>query len=204
MVSDDLTFYDERGCKRTHGTPWGYTAGACRCDLCCEAGREYRRKARARKRVTTPPKKPVRLPSTANASRPTDVPVEVRRHAACKPHPTEWWFPGRGAGATWFEGYPEETEKALHICWSCLVQTECLVYAVRANESLGIWGGTFKKQRSQLRRWWAESLRDGSSPGTALPDADPSPAAVPAPPPGSSTARWPRLGGHHFHGDRIA
>jgi WhiB family redox-sensing transcriptional regulator len=73
----------------------------------------------------------------------------VAEQAACKEHPTEWWFPGKHASG--FDGVPTPTvAKALAICRACPVRVECLDYAVDAVE-LGIWGGTFGKERRALR-----------------------------------------------------
>jgi WhiB family redox-sensing transcriptional regulator len=38
------------------------------------------------------------------------------------------------------------------ICKECIVQDECLDYALANNESHGIWGGVGERQRQRLRR----------------------------------------------------
>lgn len=200
-------FISPDGRTRQHGTVSGYKNGGCRCAECGAAraayDRAYKRRRRMVERGELPPQQ---RPDGTTFVRliPEPLPTEVREQAACKGYPTEWWFPGKHVSG--FNGEKTATvARALAICEGCPVSGACLDYAVRVGEQ-GIWGGTFGKERRAIRveRNKTKGLRDGSSPGTALPDADPSPAAVPAPPPGSSTARWPRLGGHHFHGDRIA
>lgn len=69
---------------------------------------------------------------------------EWRADAACKPYPTEWWFPPDG-------NYAKNTARARSICKSCPVLEECRWAALRRNED-GIWGDTNIKERRLLRR----------------------------------------------------
>src|SRR5512139_2991901 len=64
------------------------------------------------------------------------------RWAACRGHPTGWWFPGPGQSIS---------RKALSICERCPVRRQCLDTAVQ-DELLGIWGGTSENQRKTMRR----------------------------------------------------
>jgi WhiB family redox-sensing transcriptional regulator len=41
---------------------------------------------------------------------------------------------------------------ALHVCASCPVRDQCLEFAMRTNESHGIWGGTTPEERIRARR----------------------------------------------------
>jgi WhiB family redox-sensing transcriptional regulator len=41
---------------------------------------------------------------------------------------------------------------AIAICASCPVRGECLEYALRTNESLGVWGGLTEDQRREYSR----------------------------------------------------
>ena len=46
----------------------------------------------------------------------------------------------------------QEQAKAQAICGSCLVQTECLNYALSTNQKWGTWAGTTPAERKRLRR----------------------------------------------------
>jgi len=81
---------------------------------------------------------------------------------ACAEHPAraDVWFPERG----------ELSVPAKAICRSCLVQPECLAFALDEGFRLaGIWGGTSQNQRKVLlrsgkvtgelvRRWGAHAM----------------------------------------------
>lgn len=143
-------FIDFNGHKRVHGTVSAYKNGGCRCDDCRNRANTYNAAYKRR----------VRAARSAEGQRDPGAPVGMRlgkvefprvvaEQAACKEHPTEWWFPGKHASG--FDGVPTPTvAKALAICRACPVRVECLDYAVDAVE-LGIWGGTFGKERRALR-----------------------------------------------------
>jgi WhiB family redox-sensing transcriptional regulator len=64
---------------------------------------------------------------------------------ACKGSPTSWWFPdhttsGRNNG-----------RKAVRICNSCPIISDCRTYAMR-NETHGIWGGLREGEMEIERR----------------------------------------------------
>lgn len=59
-------------------------------------------------------------------------------------HPTDLFFPSRGQN-------PAVTE-AKAICRSCPVRVQCLHYALRNNEHIGIWGGRSERERRRLRK----------------------------------------------------
>jgi WhiB family redox-sensing transcriptional regulator len=42
-------------------------------------------------------------------------------------------------------------EQAKRICAGCLVRAECLEYALRVDERLGVWGGLTGAERRQLQ-----------------------------------------------------
>jgi len=44
------------------------------------------------------------------------------------------------------------SQHAKKLCGQCPVQVECLTYALDAQESHGIWGGTTVEQRRKIRR----------------------------------------------------
>ncbi|NKR53085.1 WhiB family transcriptional regulator [Rhodococcus hoagii] len=53
--------------------------------------------------------------------------------------------------------FPEQREtakaaKALQMCRSCPVRTQCLDLAIRRREKFGIWGGTTPAERERIRR----------------------------------------------------
>jgi len=54
-------------------------------------------------------------------------PTPWMKHAACKPHPTDWWFPKRG----------EPVEQAKTICYTCPVRIDCLNYALNIYKESG-------------------------------------------------------------------
>ncbi|MDQ1174188.1 WhiB family redox-sensing transcriptional regulator [Microbacterium testaceum] len=62
--------------------------------------------------------------------------------AACTQMDPDAFFPDRG----------DSTVDARLICRSCPVQAECLEYALRMNETDGIWGGKSPRERSAIRR----------------------------------------------------
>jgi WhiB family redox-sensing transcriptional regulator len=44
----------------------------------------------------------------------------------------------------------QREERAKSICRSCIVQVECLDYAIRIQEPHGIWGGLNEMERKQM------------------------------------------------------
>lgn len=41
---------------------------------------------------------------------------------------------------------------ARNACYSCPVLSQCLAYAIEANEPFGVWGGTYASERKKLNR----------------------------------------------------
>jgi WhiB family redox-sensing transcriptional regulator len=72
-----------------------------------------------------------------------------REQAACRDHDPEVFFPGRQAT-------PGQIAAAKAICATCLVQEDCLAYALETNQTEGIWGGQTPTGRRKLRRRWLE------------------------------------------------
>lgn len=65
-----------------------------------------------------------------------------RKLAACKGMPPREFHPKRGAD-----------QEELHVfCGSCMVQTECLIYALLRNEDFGFWGNHSERARRQIRK----------------------------------------------------
>lgn len=67
-------------------------------------------------------------------------------HAACAGTTVDFF-----AKATNKRGEPTQAaERAKAICAACAVETECLTYALDAQEREGIWGGTTPEERRSL------------------------------------------------------
>ena len=52
------------------------------------------------------------------------------------------FFPERGAS----------TREAKEVCRNCIVQNDCLEYALANSEKFGIWGGMSERERRRIRR----------------------------------------------------
>lgn len=70
---------------------------------------------------------------------------------------TEWFKQGNCFGKETEMFYPEvgdkqTAKKAVNICRSCSVKSECLSYALNNNEKFGVWGGYTTRARRKLRR----------------------------------------------------
>lgn len=49
-------------------------------------------------------------------------------------------------------GDREVAQRAIDMCRRCDVAAECLEYALRANETRGVWGGKTQRQLRRIRR----------------------------------------------------
>lgn len=56
------------------------------------------------------------------------------------------------ADVAFFTELGASTAPAKAVCADCLVQPECLEYALADPHLLGVWGGTSARERGQLRR----------------------------------------------------
>jgi WhiB family redox-sensing transcriptional regulator len=65
----------------------------------------------------------------------------------CQGLDPDLFFPARGAS----------TAEAKAVCGQCVVQEQCLEYALTHRERFGIWGGLSERERRRLRR--ARALR---------------------------------------------
>ncbi len=54
-------------------------------------------------------------------------------------------------GLAWFAQQHEPVDEAKAVCGRCLVQTECLEFALEDQTLDGIWGGTTRSERHKLR-----------------------------------------------------
>ena len=71
-------------------------------------------------------------------------PETWREYSACKPYPTEWWYPADGGNGL-------DQRKARVICSNCEVREDCLMSSLRRREE-GIWGGLNIKERRKFAR----------------------------------------------------
>ena len=62
--------------------------------------------------------------------------------ANCMGVDPDLFFPERGAS----------TKEAKEVCRGCVVQNDCLEYALANGEKFGIWGGMSERERRRLRR----------------------------------------------------
>lgn len=137
MSSD--RFVGVNGKNYKHGTVPAYQQGGCRCEDCRDANAVRARLARELQSKDREFQFPLKK-----------VPDEVVDGAACRGMDPDLFFPLRGHvhGTT----YSPEVAEALAACGRCEVRQECLEHALDAPERTGIWGGTFERQRRELRR----------------------------------------------------
>ena len=70
---------------------------------------------------------------------------EWQRDAACaEDQPGADWFPDRG--------HMERLRAAKAVCARCLVQADCLAFALDEGLAEGVWGGATAEERKQLRK----------------------------------------------------
>jgi WhiB family redox-sensing transcriptional regulator len=78
--------------------------------------------------------------------------------SACRSSDPEMFFPVGTTGQAL-----DNIERAKLICTTCVVQEECLDYALNTNQEAGVWGGYAEDERRRLRkRWLAERRRRAS------------------------------------------
>ena len=81
-----------------------------------------------------------------------DVP-DWQSRANCMGVDPDLFFPERGAS----------TREAKEVCRGCVVQDDCLEYALTNGEKFGIWGGLSERERRRLRRGRAVARRTVST-----------------------------------------
>ena len=74
-----------------------------------------------------------------------------QRQANCMGVDPDLFFPERGAS----------TREAKEVCRGCVVQEDCLEYALANGEKFGIWGGLSERERRKIRRRRALERRSG-------------------------------------------
>jgi WhiB family redox-sensing transcriptional regulator len=120
-----------------HGTYSGYTAG-CRCDPCRETGKRYNHARYQRRKAQRSPMRDVYQPAAY-----VEGPTDWLQHRGCQGLDTAVFFPGRG------DHQGVATAKA--ICAGCQVRQDCLDYAIRTSQRIGIWGGLSEYERRDIR-----------------------------------------------------
>lgn len=65
-----------------------------------------------------------------------------QRQANCMGVEPDLFFPERGSS----------TREAKEVCRGCVVQEDCLEYALANGEKFGIWGGLSERERRKIRR----------------------------------------------------
>lgn len=83
-----------------------------------------------------------------------DAADDWRLHASCRGKPVDWWFETNPARANY--------KLAMKYCQVCTVRTQCLEWAMSQDVYTlhGIWGGTSKNQRIQIKQRKAPTWHD--------------------------------------------
>jgi WhiB family redox-sensing transcriptional regulator len=77
----------------------------------------------------------------------TEYAADWRAAGACRTADPDLFFPvAAGTAAT------PQVSRALQICGGCQVKQECLDFAMRTREPVGIWGGTTPEERIRALR----------------------------------------------------
>lgn len=118
----------------------GYRNG-CRCEGCKEGNRVYMDQYRERRRSLI-------IEAVDRVDLIVEGDVSWVPKAACRPYPKEMFFPKRGDG--------QSVSDAKAICASCDVRSDCLEYALRTDQEIGIWGGTSGRERRAMKPMYAE------------------------------------------------
>ncbi len=70
-----------------------------------------------------------------------------RNSAACRTEDPDLFFPIGTSGPALLQ-----TEQAKAVCRRCPVREQCLQWALRTGQSIGVWGGTSEEERRALKR----------------------------------------------------
>ena len=128
----------------THGMTTTYRRG-CRCEPCSQAGAEYQKRWREHRKQETG------LPTNPNDwfTYIDEGDTTWMTSAACRHVDTAMFFPGRGETVN--------IAKAKAVCADCPVQPDCLAYAIRTNQKVGIWGGQSGRGLRALRNEYTQA-----------------------------------------------
>ncbi|MGH9138874.1 MAG: WhiB family transcriptional regulator [Acidimicrobiales bacterium] len=77
--------------------------------------------------------------------------------ASCRDTSPDLFFPVGTTGPA-----IEQIAQAKAVCRECLVQSECLEFALVTNQDSGVWGGTSEEERRKIRRAWLARQRRAS------------------------------------------
>jgi len=80
-----------------------------------------------------------------------------QEQANCLGVDPDLFFPERGAS----------TREAKEVCRGCVVQEDCLEFALANGEKFGIWGGLSERERRRIRRARALARRSPGDTATA-------------------------------------
>ena len=85
----------------------------------------------------------------------TTITTDWRDLASCRDSEPTLFFPVGTTGPA-----VGQIDAAIAICSTCIVQEDCLQYALETNQESGVWGGYAEDDRRRLRkRWLAERRR---------------------------------------------
>lgn len=70
-----------------------------------------------------------------------------RNSAACRTEDPDLFFPIGTSGPALLQ-----TAQAKAVCRRCPVREQCLEWALRTGQSIGVWGGTDEEERRALKR----------------------------------------------------
>ena len=83
------------------------------------------------------------------------ITTDWRELSACRDSDPTLFFPIGSTGPA-----IDQINEAKTICTGCVVQEDCLQYALESNQEAGVWGGYAEDERRRLRkRWLAERRR---------------------------------------------
>ncbi len=83
--------------------------------------------------------------------------MDWRHRAVCRDADPELFFPLGNSGPAL-----RQTEEAKAVCRRCPVREQCLAWAVRTGQEVGVWGGTSEDERRAMKRR-AARLRNAAS-----------------------------------------
>jgi len=87
--------------------------------------------------------------TTTRVGEPGEPAENWQDDANCLGVDPDLFFPERGAS----------TREAKEVCRGCVVQGDCLEFALQNGEKFGIWGGLSERERRRIRRQRAATAR---------------------------------------------
>ncbi len=77
-----------------------------------------------------------------------------RDHASCRDTSPDLFFPVGSTGLA-----VDQIAEAKQVCGECLVQDDCLEFALITNQDAGVWGGLSEDERRSIRKARREAAR---------------------------------------------